>query len=150
MAQLAEWLRKRILENILPLGFSEDNSTKTNCYAYSLGLTDTWLKLGAVSGVEEDWDIVSPSKVIHAFESDMRALDITILQKLRRGDSPQLDFNQLLVGVYWASNDYHFIRFNKDGKWSHKPGPQPVKRLGEFPPYQLGRYEYICSYLLEV
>jgi len=32
------------------------------------------------------------------------------------------------VGMFWISADYHFVRQDADGKWSHKPGSSTVNR----------------------
>ena len=64
------------------------------------------------------------------------------IKKLKKNQKCPYGYYKIFVMI-WKSRDknvkegdYHFIRQDKSGRWSHKNGPEPVKLLEEKDPYE--------------
>tara|TARA_A100001234_G_C12608664_1_gene378360 strand:- start:495 stop:1181 length:687 start_codon:yes stop_codon:yes gene_type:complete len=71
------------------------------------------------------------------------------IKKLKKNQKCPYGYYKIFVMI-WKSRDknikegdYHFIRQDKSGKWSHKNGPEPVKLLREKDPYEYIKNERI-------
>lgn len=145
-------LRRIIEDNNYPQRFKREKRSDYNCYGYAIGITE-WLELGDIANLQVDWLNINPELLCVAFEADMSILKIKIVKKLQREEEDtKLKPNQWEVALYWADEDFHFIRKDLDGTWSHKQGESSTERHMEWsvPPYQIsGNYYYVCSYILE-
>jgi hypothetical protein len=154
--RLVSWLQ-RISEGPLPISGStvapatrRQFAPQANCYAYARNdLSRHWnpgqLAISRGHKIKGDVDkIYTRSVFLEALRADgVRRAGIRAYWSLFRGDGKYL----ISVGYHrldrahedWFGNtvsgDFHFIRLDNDGSWSHKPGQDPVVELGRTPRY---------------
>lgn len=105
--------------------------TKTNCYAYSLGIMYHAEEDDFLIGFTEDAlkDYTNPEKVIEKICRDLKNLKIPF-RKISLEDDKTLKEGEYLVKVFYAlsnedydGGDFHFIRQDRRTKrWFHKMG----------------------------
>ena len=126
----------KIRHNIIVKDKKWNNINDTNCYAYALNLDLSckeinddrcFYNVGYISSCYKR--ILEKEELINALINDMKKLGISI---------KEVDFNYILEENEWKialfktdvyvddkgrkSTDFHFIRKNYDGYWSHKVG----------------------------
>ena len=96
--------------------YKYSNSRDYNCYAYALGET-VWKYVGGSQDAVTDYNVNDVAKlVLKDAERDGRTMRII--------DSYNSDINanEYRIALRVGAADYHFMRQNDDGTWSHKPG----------------------------
>ena len=127
-------LYKMYLQLLVRLGtnkpeFEENQKkyTNGNCYSYALGLSNpegvsnvimqTGMNIGYVGG-----SLVTandPKKYLYGIQKDFETLEIDFYDSSLDSENKH---NGYKIAFYVSSTDFHFIRQNVDGSWSHKVG----------------------------
>lgn len=151
-------IRESMLKNQYPLEFNQYHCNKENCYAYMLGADfedsdqgiDYIYNLGCMSHV------IYPPKNIpeaeEAFYKDMDALGVDCRRceldaKVNPGEWKIVFFFE---GTFTDEYDFHFVREDKGGGWSHKAGFHGgVWRFGCDPRY-ITDLDFVGCYILKI
>ena len=135
-----------------------------NCYTYALGLPSMKTFIRLFVGI--DFDDVFPFNVgfmnqspyflsgrdedtfLHYFYKDCRALNIKVYETDEHSQNIHGGHKIALYVYYCHGNieDFHFIRQNMDGVWSHKKGYFNQPQLTFFAPTLENRYEHIKTF----
>lgn len=122
--------------NTYPLTFTPDDSLFRNCYAHALGCTYEDRELytpGCIfAAFDESNTIVfekdflyeyflKPHLFIGLIERDCSCMGIQV-NSGSFTDSIEENSSKIAVTYSRKDNDFHFLRQNADGTWSHKPG----------------------------
>ena len=142
-------LRKQIERNRYPQEFQVIDNINLNCYGYALGI-DLWLELGHIYGYSLDFNNINPIMAECAIQKDAKKLKLRI-QKVSRKSLPIPKEGQWLIALYIREDDFHCVRQDSDGEWSHKPGEEPSEKLHfKIPPDVIeGDHVYLATFLLE-
>lgn len=142
-------LRKIIDNNHYPPTFEYIEDTYMNCYAYALGV-NSWIELGRIYNYSLDMNNINPIMAVCALEKDAKKLKLQV-KKVSRKNLPKPQKNQWLIALYVRSDDFHIIRQDIDGEWSHKPGQEPSEKLlFKIPPDTIEiNHNYIATFLVE-
>lgn len=151
-------IREGLLKNQYPLEFKNYAYSQENCYAYALGSdfkedpndSDYIFNIGAISGKEQYPRTYAEAE--EAFMDDMKVLGIEcrkcdMYEEVKNGEWKVLLFFDLLYANLY---DFHFIREDRDGLWSHKQGIQGgVWRFGGDPEMKTD-LTFVGSYILKL
>lgn len=123
-----------LLEKGVPIHLDSAIVTKTNCYAYSMGIMYNTFPDGQhfyVPGFTEGkmYDIESLESLLENIKQDLKNIGIKF-QEYQLEEKPKPKENEYLVKLFYAapcknlsSGDFHFVRQDKkSGKWFHKMG----------------------------
>ena len=148
-------LCKMYLQLLVKLGtnnpvFEENKEkyTNGNCYSYALGLSNpkfvnnnflqTGMSIGYVGG-----SLVSsnnPGKYLYGIQKDFETLEIDFYDSITGEENKHGGYK---IAFYVSPEDFHFIRQNADGSWSHKVGySKIIERVNE-PGENLNDYKYV-------
>lgn len=116
-----------------PLTFEPTLYPDTNCMAYAIGakvpdLEHNFYVPGFISGNADD---LIPTKMVENYIKDMEVLGKKAEVITReQAKETEKEGNQVVALFYsWIDNDFHFIRKNKEGVWSHKAGYKQEPRV---------------------
>lgn len=109
-----------------------------NCYGYLFGFTGTEYIRIYKRGL---WNLGYLCDTSFRFESKREAeeilksdFEILKLKLVNSSEAEKLKFGELKFAMYYSDYDFHFVRQNADGTWSHKVGweryPESL-RVGE-------------------
>ena len=142
-------LRKKIEINQYPPQFENINSSNVNCYGYALGI-DLWIELGRIYGYSLDFNNINPIMAECALYKDAKKLKLK-LSKVSKNNLPIPKKNQWLISLYFRTDDFHFIRQDSSGEWSHKPGEDSSEKLAfKIPPDVIEvDHKYLATFLVE-
>lgn len=131
----------------------EGKYNNSNCYMYALGLTtpkifasiyeykeidDLIHNLGFISDIPYS---TSLKENLYSLQCDLENLGIDSYECTMLGDTHHGGYK---IALFKAPYDFHFIRQNSDGSWSHKLGYSPIIERIEIPQERvLGEYDYI-------
>lgn len=152
-----EKVKKILNKNNYPTDFNLDLwSTvydNTNCYAYAIDsyIADT-LKYpnsiyypGSFSGAPFCHEYTKET-ILEGFDLDMKSLGFVYFKSSLSEPLEEGEF-KVLISVNNKSGDFHFMRQDLDGFWSHKRGwnglPMNLSKAGEKilnPEHELGNY----------
>ena len=108
----------------------EEVAGKYNCYAHIWGLDKGEIEqfpenevfdIPGFSGLEFEFPSSEEDLVQKVFQ-DMDLLDVDI--RISTVDEP-LQADEWKIAIYYSDHDYHFMRQDRDGTWSHKVGYTP-------------------------
>jgi hypothetical protein len=89
--------------------------TLNNCYNYATDvLTNTFAQPGKGSTGLEPIDFTCLEIITAAIKDGLEYVGMKIEKKLEKGH-----YVALLI---WPDNDFHWVRLDEEGTWSHKPG----------------------------
>lgn len=131
-------LYKMYLQLLVKLGTNkpvfEENPkkyTNGNCYSYALGLSNpegvsnvimqTGMNIGYVGG-----NLVTsnePKKYLYGIQKDFETLEVDFYDSAIGEENKHGGYK---IAFYVSPKDFHFIRQNIDGSWSHKVGYSKV------------------------
>lgn len=133
----------------------EEVAGQYNCYAHIWGLDRDEIEqfpenevfdIPGFSGLEFEFPVNEEDLVQKVFQ-DMDLLDVDI--RISSVDEP-LKADEWKIAIYYSDHDFHFMRQDSDGTWSHKVGytpfifseKMPTKYLvlhpdPDIPPYKL-------------
>lgn len=98
----------------------------TNCLAYAIGtkIPDINHSFYFPGGISGSLDILLPSEMVENFVKDMKLLGIHAeVISLEQAKEPNKEGIQTIALFYSPdANQFHFIRKDKEGGWSHKLG----------------------------
>lgn len=134
------------------LGWSASNrvasSDNANCYGYALGINRR-LTPGTNRGRSlNDIGLWSAGGIPYAEARKTELLDVCVMDGLKR-DGPGRCI-AVYVHVYPDCIDFHFVRDENDGTWSHKPGEDPVENnFGSHTEAEIAAVEasHFCGFL---
>ena len=119
-----------------PQSFDQTLYEDTNCMAYAIGATVADLKHNFyVPGfISENANELIASQMVENFIKDMEVLGIRAEVIFRKeAKEVEEEGNQIVALFYsWIDNDFHFIRKNKEGGWSHKVGYKQEPRVAKY------------------
>ena len=151
-------IRESMLKNQYPLDFNQYHCNRENCYAYALGSDytdddrndDDIYNLGCMSHA------IYPPKTIpeaeEAFYNDMKVLGVDCRRcgldaKVAQGEWKVVLFFE---GMFTYSHDFHLVREDKGGGWSHKSGLYgSVWRFGK-DPRSMTDLDYVGTFILKM
>ncbi len=162
-------LRKDIKENKYPLSYIKDFSfyhqnPNFNCYAYALGLKTPnkyfnlrWDGLNIYNpGTISQFKIIiyDEKTLIESFLSDCDILGFDIINSTI---NDTISDNYFKVSIYLEENqdsffrDFHFMRQNEDGTWSHMKSVGGIVTLVSDAELSKcnGNYNYLSTYALK-
>ena len=91
-----------------------------NCYAYALG-EDEWRYVGGSQDAVSNFDVNAVGEMV---VNDVTQSGMGI-RPLSAFDSP-IEADEYRIALRTGESDYHFMRQNSDGTWSHKPSWLPT------------------------
>jgi len=107
----------------------DDVKNRFNCYDYAFN--NRWSRQNRKT---------QPGELSQKYDIDKRAYTCRYFDEMVKSDHPNMiktTYNKkcpkghykvaLILDVLGQDKDYHFIRQDKNGKWSHKPGYQNVR-----------------------
>ena len=132
----------------------EGKYNHSNCYMYALGLITPEIFASVYEYKEIDNlthnlgfmtdDLYSSNDLntnLYDLQKDLELLGIDSYECTMLGDTHHGGYK---IAFFKAPFDFHFIRQNMDGTWSHKLGYSPIIERVEMPQERvLGRYNYI-------
>lgn len=150
-------IRESMLKNQYPLEFNQYHCNKENCYAYMLGSDfedndpdeDYIYNLGCISQTIMPRTIPEAEE---AFYKDMDALGVDCRRceldaKVNPGEWKIVFFFE---GTFTDEYDFHFVREDKGGGWSHKAGFHGgVWRFGR-DPRCMTDLDFVGCYILKI
>lgn len=108
--------------------------TNGNCYSYALGLSNpdgvsnvimqTGMNIGYVGG-----SLVTsndPEKYLYGIQKDFETLEVDFYDSAIGEENKHGGYK---IAFYVSPKDFHFIRQNIDGSWSHKVGYSKVIKM---------------------
>lgn len=97
-----------------------------NCMSYALGIYDKWLLLESFHHSVDDYDYLE-----HTFDDCCQ--ELADRYKLRRlfNLEEKLEPNERVIAFRIGATDFHFVRQNSDGTWTHKLGEECVETMSE-------------------
>lgn len=99
-----------------------------NCFGYAMNYFD-WLDLNNFYNLEDsddDFDALNDM-----FEQCCDELEENYgLRRVKDANAP-LKKNEYLIAFRVGFDDFHFARLLSDGTWSHKPGGNYIREMGE-------------------
>jgi len=101
---------------------SEWRAKRFNCYAYALQACMNLTRYDIVPGFIAGYSDYIPTKecTLQYFKEDCEALGLEVVTSDLK---EQVSANEYKIAVYLnEGRDFHFIRQDSDGKWSHKVG----------------------------
>ena len=120
-----------------------------NCYSYALdifnpeGISNVIMQLGLNIGYLSKNLVFkgTPEKYLYGLAKDFEELNIDSYET--SVDLPNCH-NGYKIAFYLSFNDFHFLRQNSDGSWSHKVGYlNRIDKLDTLPKTVNGNYELI-------
>ena len=161
-----EALKEKIKLGTNYLSFNDDlrEYELGNCYTYALGLPSMKSFIRLFVGI--DYENVFPFNVgfmnhspyflygrdentlLHYFLEDCHALNIKAYETDEHGPNVYGGYKIALYVSYCHGDiqDFHFIRQNKDGVWSHKKGYFNKPQLAFLAPILENRYEHFKTF----
>lgn len=114
-----------------------------NCMGYALG-TFEWEDLwNYFSCEDEDFSLLETTAKACVQEILNSYTDIRQVI-----DPKEVDKDEYAIAFRIGYDDYHFIRQNSDGSWSHKRGPQEIENFNEEDVYaDVWCCERLCPYV---
>lgn len=108
------------------------NQYDYNCMSYALGVFDSWLGMRAFV----DSYIYEDDKIDYDYLDDIFwdcCVEIEERFSVRRliGPKDELKENERMIAFRIGADDFHFARKNSDGTWTHKPGCDTIREMGE-------------------
>lgn len=121
MSSFLEEVRERLSKIEYPLEFDPtqwEDKMRANCYTYALGLDeDEGFLIGDFIG-KRVTDKNTMSKQLDIFKEELEALGFDII-KCDVDDFAEEGYQKIYI-EWNEKNQYHFLRQNADGVWSHK------------------------------
>lgn len=130
------YLSSRVSTNNPLYKNDKDNYKEGNCYCYALGFITPSIFNDIFARFDEKMirhnigfisdtfiDINSSSDLMFGFENDLSYLGIKYYNSNIESDN---NHNGYKVSLYRGFDDFHFVRQNIDGSWSHKIGYEPI------------------------
>jgi len=109
-----------------------DWARMSNCYCYALDIfKNSWCQPGAATGVDVDPNTMSCATLKKAIMAD-GAKEVTAAQALNT-KAPTGHYVAMMLRPQSSCNfarcqpDFHFMRKDSNGLWSHKPGEAPAQ-----------------------
>jgi len=124
-----------------------------NCYAYALNCPQIgWPAPGMLKGLDpDDPRLNEKGRVDWTIENTNSGLETDGLVQISKRDAFSDQFHT--VAVLCCGRDFHFLRRDDDGLWSHKTSADNITRqdskdkaIEEPEKANLGRYETFCGY----
>ena len=151
-------IRESMLKNQYPMEFNQYRCHRENCYAYILGSDfeddmsdgDYIYNLGCMSQVNYPPKTIPEAE--EAFYSDMEVLGVDCRRceldaKVAPGEWKVVLFYE---GFFSDSYDFHFVKEDKGGGWSHKQGVHGgVWRFGR-DPRSMTDLDFVDCYILKM
>lgn len=108
-----------------PQSFCPELYPNTNCLAYAIGtkIPDINHSFYFPGGIGGSIDTFYPSEMVENFVKDMKLLGINA-EVISLEQAKETNKEGQIVALFYSYiiNDFHFIRRDKEGGWSHKIG----------------------------
>ena len=101
-----------------------------NCMSYALGIYDEWLYLESFDYSLCNYDI-DYDRLEDIFDDCCQ--ELTHEYNLRRLSNleEKLEPNERIIAFRIGATDFHFVRKNSDGTWTHKAGEDYIYKMSE-------------------
>ena len=124
-----EEARNLLSNEVFPLRYDPDeweDYDGSNCYPYAIGLkTNEALLVGDIIG-KRVTDKDSINTLLYILQLELEALGFEMLECCTEDIAPEGSFKIYLERN--SSGEYHFLREDDDGLWSHKAADFPPNR----------------------
>ena len=104
-----------------------------NCMSYALGVYNDWLCIDAFrhSFAENSFDEVDYDLLEEVFYDCCLELEERFALRRLSGPNAELTEDERMIAFRIGANDFHFVRKNSDGTWTHKPGCDYILEMDE-------------------
>ena len=103
------------------------NQYDYNCMSYALGIFDDWLDINSFDCTcSEDEEALND-----IFYDCCQELEERFAVRRLSGPAASLEINERLIAFRIGFDDFHFVRRNSDGSWTHKPGADYIREMTE-------------------
>lgn len=109
------------------------NIVNYNCYGYAIGRTNAYINPGYYSNKTitlNGSSLIALDTIEVAVIADLKKLGYTNVKEVTSSYTPKSTETLIAFRVGYHSNlnkyDYHFMRYNQNGYWYHKPGSSAV------------------------
>ena len=102
------------------------DQSQYNCMSYAFGVFDAWLELDNFRPCIYDED-----KVDEVFCLCCEELENKFALRRLSGPAASLAPTERMIAFRIGISDFHFVRRNSDGIWTHKPGANYIREMSE-------------------
>ena len=103
-----------------------------NCMSYALGIYDSWLNLESFSqSFSCDSITIDYEHMEDVFYDCCSELEEVYAARRISGPEVQLEESERIIAFRVSADDFHFVRQNSDGTWTHKPGCEYIREMSE-------------------
>ena len=104
-----------------------------NCMSYAFGVFNDWLGLRSFeySFADVCEDDIDYEYMHDVFYNCCVELEERFAVRRVAGPDIKLAINERLIAFRIGANDFHFVRRNSDGVWTHKPGGMHIREMSE-------------------
>ena len=103
------------------------NDCDYNCMSYALGVFDEWLEIDSFRCT-----FLKEEEVLNDVFCDCcNELEERFAVRRLSGPAASLEANERLIAFRIGYDDFHFVRQNSDGSWTHKPGWDYIREMSE-------------------
>ena len=105
--------------------------SKYNCMSYALGLFDQWCYLDAFDDAFNDagCGVIDYEQLDKIFTECCIELEKKFHLRRLISSEEKLNTNERMIAFRIGADDFHFVRQNSDGTWTHKPGTMYVREM---------------------
>lgn len=103
-----------------------------NCMSYALGIFDEWLIINAFdSSLNYEDYTVDYNYLKEVFLACCKELEDKYAVRPLSNPEAELAKNERMIAFRIGATDFHFVRKNSDGTWTHKPGEDLICEMSE-------------------
>ena len=102
-----------------------------NCMSYALGVYDDWLEPTAFIHSFDKEDEIDYERMADIFRLCCEELEEKFAVRRLTDPYVELAANERMIAFRIGANDFHFVRRNSDGVWTHKPGCNYIREMSE-------------------
>ena len=100
--------------------------------SYALGIYDSWLNLESFSqSFSCDSITIDYEHMEDVFYDCCSELEEVYAARRISGPEVQLEESERIIAFRVSADDFHFVRQNSDGTWTHKPGCEYIREMSE-------------------
>ena len=108
------------------------NQYNYNCMSYALGVFNEWLGIRAFNdSFSYDDDDIDYEYLNDVFYDCCLELEERFSVRRISGPTAKLEINERVIAFRIGADDFHFVRRNSDGTWTHKPGGNYIREMSE-------------------
>jgi hypothetical protein len=105
-----------------------------NCMSYAFGVFDHWLELGSFNPTyifDCDDNYIDYDCLNKVFSDCCEELQNRYAVRRLTSSNDTLLSGERMIAFRIGGDDFHFVRRNSDGTWTHKPGANYIREMSE-------------------